>query len=186
MADTIGQFAVLVQAGAARGACLVRLTNLLAANRYAAVALEFDDTGATRPVAEGETLLVTNLAEPADAPGQLSAGAEAVALDVEGRWVIFLRPDSAGGAALFPARVLATQGSGLYTVRPQVLGPSGEFSDAPGAADLTARNLAELSLGPGAAVPNDTIILATILADTATPPTLRYVFDHPAYAKYLT
>jgi hypothetical protein len=34
-------------------------------------------------------------------------------------------------------------------------------------------------------VEDDAIVLVTILRDTGTPPVLRYVFDHPAYAKYL-
>lgn len=185
MTDALAHFGTLVQAGGANGACLVRLVNLVAANRYAARCVEFGDNGATQPVGD-ERITVTNLAEPADATGQLPADTEAVAVDVEGRWVIFIRPGGGGATAQFPAKVLAALGDGVYTVREQAVSPVGTFSDAPGAANLTARNLAELSLGPGAAVPNDTILLATAVEDTGTPATLRYVFDHPAYAKYLT
>ncbi|MBN1942724.1 MAG: hypothetical protein JW849_05450 [Phycisphaerae bacterium] len=188
MTDAIAHFGTLVQAGAALGACLVRLVSLQAANRYTARRVEFADDGTTQ-FADDETLTVTNLAEPADTAGQLTADTEAVAIDAEGRWVIFIRlggEGNGGATAQFPAKILSAQGGGLYTVREQALSPAGVFSDAPGATDVTARNLAELALGPGAAVPNDAIILATAIEDTGNPPTLRYVFDHPAYAKYLT
>jgi len=91
-----------------------------------------------------------------------------------------------GGVTIFPARIVApAAGAGNYTVREQVISAEGGFSDKPGAANLTATNLAELSLGAGAAVDDDTIVLVLTVADTGSPPTLRYVFDHPAYAKYL-
>jgi hypothetical protein len=187
MTDAIAHFGFLVQAGAARGVCLVRLVSLVAANRYTARPVEFAADGATQLVSD-ETFMVTNLAEPADAAGQLAADTEAVAIDAEGRWVIFVRVGQSGGGgatAQFPARVVISQGQALYTVREQAVSPAGTFSDTSGATNLTARNLAELTLGPGAAVPDDTMVLVTAVEDTGAPPTLRYVFDHPAYAKYL-
>lgn len=187
MTDAIGHFGTLVQAGVARGACLVRLVSLSAANRYTARAVEFTADGTTQFVSN-DTLTVTNLAEPADTAGQLVADTEAVAIDVEGRWVIFVRLGGSGGGATaqFPAKVLSAQGQGLYTVREQAVSPAGSFSDAVGATNVTARNLAELTLGPGSALPDDTLVLVTAIEDTGSPATLRYVFDHPAYAKYLT
>ena len=89
------------------------------------------------------------------------------------------------GAALFPARIINSQGGAVYIIREQEISANGTFSDAPGATDLTGRNLAELSLGPAAAVATDTIVLVTTLKDTSSPPALQYVFDHPAYAKSL-
>ncbi len=186
MTDAIAHFGTLIQAGAAHGACLVRLTGLAAANCYTAHRVEFRDDGSTQP-ADDETITVTNLAEPADAPGALTAGVEAVAIDAEGRWVIFVRLGGASGAtAQFPAKVISAQGGAVYTVREQAISVAGTFGDAAGAVEVSACNLAELSLGLGAAVPADTIVLVIAIEDTSTPPTLRYVFDHPAYAKYLT
>jgi hypothetical protein len=46
-------------------------------------------------------------------------------------------------------------------------------------------NLSELSLGPGAAVPVGQIVVVLATTDTGSPPTVRYHFDHPMYAKYL-
>jgi len=49
-----------------------------------------------------------------------------------------------------------------------------------------AHNLAELTLGCGAAVDDGAIVVVSRLTDSGTPSTERYVFDHPVYAKYLS
>jgi len=172
----------LAQVGGMTGVRLVCLIELEAANRYKARPIEFDEDGKTQFVGM-ETLTVTNLAEPADTEGKVPEDTDAVAVDVEGRWVVFVRPT---GAAVFPARALSSQGSGTYTVREQVATGAGTFADKQGAESITAYNLAELSLGPGAAVDYGTIVLVTELQDTNDPPAVRYVFDHPVYAKYLS
>jgi len=185
--DALSPFGTLLHAGDALGLTLVRILSVQSGNRYSAQAVEFDDD-ATQLI-DGATLTVTNLAEPADETGQLPADTEAVAVDVEGRWIVFVRLDSGGegGSSVgFPARIVSAQGGAVYTVREQAISPEGTFSDAAGTSNQTARNLAELSLGPGAAVPDDTIVWVAGLEDTGTPPTVRYVFDHPAYAKYLS
>ncbi|MDY6913368.1 MAG: hypothetical protein SVT52_02775 [Planctomycetota bacterium] len=173
----------LAQIGDPSGIRLVRIQQLHQNNQYTAAPIEFDDDGATQLVDDG-AMIVTNLAEPADEPGQVPAETDAVALDVEGRWIVFLRQAGTTTSA-FASRVVSSQSGAAYTVRPQLLEGSGEFSDDPEASDITASNLAELSLGPGAAVDVDTIVLITMLMDEGNPPTVRYFFDHPAYAKYL-
>lgn len=176
--DALGRWA---QASGAKAAQLIRIVEHFDENRYTARPIAFDAEGGTEVVGS-ETLTVTNLAEPADANGQVPPDTDAVAIDVGGRWVVFLR---AVPGAFFPAKVVASQGNAAYTVREQIATGSGTFADAPGAANLTAYNLAELSLGPGAAVENNTIVLVLTVMDNSTPPTARYVFDHPVYAKYL-
>ena len=171
----------LVQVGWAHGIKLVCLTELDEANRYTARPVEFDDDGETQTVGT-KTLTVTNLAEPSDIDGQVPANTDAVALDVDGRWVVFVRPKV---TASFPARIVSSQGSGAYTVREQTVTGAGTFADRSGVSNVTAHNLAELSLGPGAAVDEDAIVVVSIFADTSNPPADRYVFDHPVYAKYL-
>ena len=159
---------------------LVRVTAHDSGNRYTARPIAFNALGETELVGT-KTLTVTNLAEPANAGGSVPADTNALAVDAGGRWIVFLRQS----ADSFPAKVVAAQAGAAYTVRRQVATGAGTFADAPGATDLTAHNLAELSLGPGAAVDADTIVLVQVLTDNGTPPTARYVFDHPAYAKYL-
>jgi len=176
--DALGRWA---QASASKAAQLVRVVAHVAGNRYTARPISFDAAGGTEIIGT-ETLSVVNLAEPADADGQVQPNTDAVAVDVGGRWVVFLRPIP---AAFFPAKVIASQGDGAYTVREQIATGAGTFADAPGAPDLTAYNLAELSLGPGAAVDDGTIVLVLTVMDNGNPPVARYVFDHPAYAKYL-
>lgn len=171
----------LAQIGTSLGVQLVRLIRCEAHNRYAAVPVEFDADGATQPADDAE-LTVLNLAEPADAAGTLPAGTDAVAIDVEGRWVAFVRP-AAQGASSLPARITASLGGAAYTVLPQVCADQANFQPQPGAAAVTAVNLAELSLGSGAAVDVGTLVLLTSLTDSVGA--TRYVFDHPAYAKYL-
>jgi hypothetical protein len=174
----------LAQVGDALGVQLVRILEVDENNRYTAVPVEFDSDGATQP-AEEQTLTITNLAEPADSPGQVPSGTDAVALDIEGRWIVFLRQEAAEAVASFPAKIVSSLGGSAYGVLEQVCTGPGSFADKDGAPQVTAHNLAELSLGPGAAVDIGTIVLAIALTDTGNPPTVRYVFDHPAYAKYL-
>ncbi len=171
----------LVQAGSSPGLRLVRLLEVVQANRYEASPIEFDSSGQT-VCPEEETLTVTNLAEPADSLGQVPENTDAVALDVEGRWIVFLRPSR---STSYPARVISSQGSGEYSVREQIATGAGTFTDKSGASDVTAYNLAELSLGSGAAVELNSIVIVTVLMDNGDPPVGRYVFDHPVYAKYL-
>jgi hypothetical protein len=169
----------LAQEGTARGVLLVRITGLDANNRYKAVAIEFQHDG-TMVAADATEIRVTNLAEPADMPGQLSAGTEAVAVDVEGRWIVFVRQAS----SVFPAKITSGGAGGAYTAREQVSG-GGTLADRQDTADIDVTNLAEMTLGPGGAVDAGTIVLVAALQDAGNPPTLRYVFDHPVYAKYL-
>ncbi len=176
--DGFGRFA---QLGNSNGVMLVRITGLQDANQYDARPIEFDDNGQPQFVGE-EIKTVINLAEPADATGQIPDNTDAIAIDVEGQWVVFVRPSESG---VFPAKVINSQGSGVYSIREQTPTGTGTFADKQGATNIDAQNLAELSLGPGAAVDTGTIILATATPDNGSPPTVRYSFDHPAYAKYL-
>ncbi len=171
----------LAQVGERVGVQLVRVVARESGNRYTARPVEFAADGATQ-FAEEATLTITNLAEPADVDGMLPAGAEVVAVDVEGRWVALLRPPA---GTRFPAKVISADGDATYTVREQSIAADGSFADATGFVDVSARNLAELDLGPGAAVDVGTIVVAFSHYDTGDPPTLRYFFDHPPYAKYL-
>jgi len=174
-------FGLWAQVASGRRARLVRITSRDEGNRYTAQPIEFDSEGDTQTVGSA-TLTVTNLAEPAGGGAGLPADADALAVDAGGQWVVFLRPSA---LATFPAEVISSQGDAAYTVREQVATGAGTFADAPGADDVTAHNLAELSLGPGAAVDDGTIVIVHAVADNGSPTTTRYLFDHPAYAKYL-
>ena len=169
------------QAGAAKAAQLVRITGLYEGNRYQARPIAFDAGGQTEIVGP-VTLTVTNLAEPAEGPGEVPSSTDALAIDAGGRWVVFIRKPP---RAVFPARIVSSEGGAAYTVREQVVGSGGDLEDAPGATDLTACNLAERSLGPGAAVDEDAIVLVLAVTDGGSPPTIRYFVDLPTYAKYL-
>jgi len=174
--DAMGRW---VEVSASKAAQLVRITAHDESNRYTARPIVFDAVGETEIVGN-DTLTVTNLAEPTDTDGQVPDDTDAVAIDVGGRWIVFIRPV---GSVIFPVKIMASQGAAAYTVREQVATGAGTFADATGATNITAHNLAELSLGPGAAIANDTIVLVLTVVDNGTPPTVRYVFDHPGYAK---
>jgi len=88
-------------------------------------------------------------------------------------------------AMTFPAKIVSSQGGAAYTVREQTFNAQGNLIDKPGVSDVSAKNLAELTLGPGAAVDTGTIVVVAAVLDQASPPNMRYVFDHPTYAKYL-
>ena len=171
----------LAQAAAPKTAQLVRITEHQAGNRYTARPVAFDALGDTETVGE-TTLTVVNFAEPADAEGFVPPGTDALAVDAGGRWIVYLPPPA---SAVFCAKVVASAGGAAYTVREQAATGAGTFEDAEGMAAVTAYNLAELSAGPGAAVDDDTIVLVLAVTDTGSPPTVRFVFDHPVYAKYL-
>jgi len=164
-----------------RAAQLVRITAHDDDNRYTARPIEFDDAGGTTIVGT-RTLTVVNLAEPVSTPGQAPEDTDAVAADVGGRWVVFVQPPS---SASFPAKVTSSQGSAAYAVREQVATGAGTFADASGTSNVTAHNLAELSLGDGDAVDSGTIVIVHAIVDNGATPTVRYIFDHPVYAKYL-
>jgi len=164
-----------------KAAQLVRLTAHDEDNRYTARPIAFDAQGGT-DVVGAATLTVTNLAEAVDSMVRVPPDTDAIAIDAGGRWVVFIRLAT---LAVFLAKVIASLGGSGYTVREQVATGEGTFADAPGAVNWTAHNLAELSLGSGAAVDNGTILIVRATLDNGNPPTARYIFDHPAYAKYL-
>ena len=172
----------LIQAGMPAGVSLVRIVELDDDNRYIVRPIEINANGDTQTIGE-DTLVVTNLAEPSGQAGKLPADTDVVAVDIDGRWVICSRQ---AGTVMFPAKVVSHQSSEVYTVREQQISPAGAFSDAPGSINITARNLAEVSIGSGGAVDNDTVVLVTAVEDSGDPPTLRYVFAHPSYAKYMS
>jgi len=174
----------LGQIGTTLGVQLVRLTGRQGDNQYDALPVEFDANGETQ-VAENQPLTVLNLAEPADEEGELPPDIEAVAIDVEGKWVIFVREASpAIPSSARPARVTDWEvGQARYRVCWQEYnGSTGQFTDT-NEYKPVAINLAELSFGRPAAVDINTIVLVTAIVDSGG--TTRYVFDHPAYAKYL-
>lgn len=171
----------LAQIGGAGGVQLVRIASPLAGNVYLARPVEFDAAGDAQ-LSGDETLEVTNLGEQATAGGEIEADTDAVAIDVEGRWIVFVRPATSGGGSL-PARITAALGGAKYSARLQTWNGAA-LVDATPSNNLTAINLAEATLGPGAAVDVGTAVLLTRLgADAAGSET--YAFDHPAYAKYL-
>jgi hypothetical protein len=173
----------LAQVGSSMGVQLVRISGLSGGNRYCADPVEFGPDHATR-LAGADAITATNLAEPADSNGLLPAGTEAVAIDVEGLWIIYVRP-TATASLCFAARVAGSLGGAVYSLVEQVSqGPSG-MADKSGGLSVAGRNLAELTLGPGAAVDAGTIVLVTAIADQQNASSQQYVFDHPAYAKYL-
>ncbi len=175
--DALHRFA---QLGSAVGVQLVRITEVTEGNQYKASPIAFNADGQAA-VVDGKELTVINLAEPADSAGTLPAGTDAVAIDVESRWVIFVRQSALGTIA----KIVASLGGARYTVREQVMVEQGQFNDKPHADDIAAVNLAEVSLGPGAAVDIGVVVLVMAIQQAANPPSLAYVFDHPAYAKYL-
>lgn len=175
--DRLSRFA---QAGPACGVRLVQVTSPVGGNRYNADQVEFNADGTTS-LWGGQTFVVTNLAEPADSSAQLSAGDQAVAIDVEGRWVIFVRSAQAASCV---ARIVSAADGPYYLVHEMVASGEG-FVDKPGAVDVRACNLAEATLGPGGAIDAGVRIILQELPDSNAPANINYVFDHPVYAKYL-
>jgi len=92
-------------------------------------------------------------------------------------------PSAEPSMRTFPAKVVSSQGSAAYTVREQAITAAGSFVDKAGTSNVTAKNLAELTLGTGSAVDTGEIVLVTSVIDQTGG--MRYIFDHPAYAKYL-
>ncbi len=176
--DALGR---LAQLGQATGLQLVQIKSLDEDNVYTAEAIEFDDEGSSVRSAGGADMTVVNLAESPDEDGQLPADTKAVAVDVEGKWVILVRPTS---AITFAAQVLYSFGDARYRVRPQV--PVGEntFIDDPLGSDINACNLAELALEDTMGVDADIIVLVTALPTHSDPPTIRYAFDHSPSDEY--
>jgi len=170
----------LAQLGQATGLQLVRITALDEGNRYTAEPIEFDAEGDTQSAQAGNVTVI-NLAEPADEDGQLPAETNAVAVDVEGKWVILVHPAI---ESPFVGKVLYALGGCLYRIRPQA--PVGEntFADKSGAADINACNIAELDIEDPLGVDADSLVLVATVRTDGDPPTIRYVFDHPDYNEF--
>ena len=84
-----------------------------------------------------------------------------------------------GGTTSFPAKIVSHDEDALYTVRQQSMSATASFSDKSGTSNITAVNLAELTLGDGGGVDDDEIVSVHVHEDG------YYYFDHPVYAKYL-
>ena len=86
-----------------------------------------------------------------------------------------------GGSAAASAEVakVVALGSGYsYTVRPQDWNTQTQaLVDRSGAADVTARNIAEIGIGPGQMLDVGTYVMLQALGGI-------YVFSHPVFAKY--
>jgi hypothetical protein len=179
MADaTADRFRRFWRLGGRRDVRLLRLTGAIGGNVYEGEPVEFASDGSTMTTGE-PAIEVTNLAESSAGAAALAEGAEVLAIDVEGRWVAYAAPAS---AATMLARVQSADGGASYTVVEQVVAAGG-FADAPGAAAVSAQNLAEIDLGPGAGVDSGAIVLVAASADGAGQ--VHYLFDRPVYAKYL-
>jgi hypothetical protein len=178
--DALGHWA---EASASQGSQLVRVLSCQQANRYTAAPIGFASDGSTQ-LLNAPNLTVTNLSEPATGTGTIAPNTDALAIDAGGRWVIFVRNAVAASGVAFAGKVISALGGAGYTVREQVFSAGG-YHDKSGVADVQADNLAEMSLGSGAAVDAGTIALVLGSLDGDTPPTLHYVFDHPLYAKYM-
>ncbi len=92
---------------------------------------------------------------------------------------------SAASSTEFSAKIISADGDEVYTVREQAITGQGAFVDKTGTSNISARNLAELSLGSGGGVGVGEIVLIYTLQDTDEPPSTVYVFSCPVYAKYL-
>lgn len=172
----------LLRAGRRSGVRPVRLRSVETLNCYNARLLRADAEGELK--LSERTLTVVNLAESSSVTGSVPPDTDCLAFDVEGLWVTYVRPGEAG-ASLFAARVVSAISGASYSVLEQTLESDGDFADADGTSAITAVNLPEQSVGSGGAVEADTIVLITAMADAGTPPTVRYFFSHPPYAKYL-
>lgn len=183
MTSTNFHFALrrLAQEGSATWLRLVRVGEHQGTNLYQGQFLEVLADGSLEPTTDLPVEVLDLGESPADG-GKLPEGLDTVAMDVEGRWVIFVAPS---GQASFPARVVQAVSVENYLVREQAVNAGGLFVDAPGAIDLPACNLAERSMGPGGAVSVGQVVIVHVVAGGGSVPQLTYVFDHAVYAKYM-
>jgi hypothetical protein len=147
----------------------VQIAAATSGNEYQATVVRTTD--GAQPVS-AESLQVTNLAEPVDQDGQLSTGTQAIALQVDGQWTVFVPTTS-----VFVGRIVTALGAGRYSIREQRYSETGTLDDAPEVAALAATNLAEVDVTPGDGLSPDTRVLVAAVPDTASPPTLHHVFD---------
>lgn len=84
-------FARYVQISSSAGVQLVRMTELQEKNIYTARPIEFDEDGQAVFIGQS-TMSVVNLGELSDRDGSLHLPVDAVAIDVEGRWVVMVGP----------------------------------------------------------------------------------------------
>lgn len=175
--DAIGRFS---QAGGIAGVLLVRIKSHETSNRYKAAILEMNSSWSLSEVAGADQIDVMNVCE-SDDDEHVDNDTDAVAIDVEGRWIVFIRK-ATGGALLIPAKVVSSSGGASYELELLGLGEDSEFAATE--TTVSATNLAEMNLGPGGAVDIDSIVLLTEIK-SSDGGSGQYFFDHPTYAKYL-
>jgi hypothetical protein len=179
--DILGRFA---QLGQSAGVRLVKLTSHVAGNVYEASVLTLDSQGGIMAAAHTTTLEVINLAEAEDSDGQIVTDTPAVAVDIEGRWVVYVQTHPNDP---FVGELLYTSGTGLYGVRPQA--PTGQSSPTSpvdfenNGATIMATNLAELGMSTLGLETGRKVIIHAV-PSTDTPPVYHYVFDHPHEEEY--
>jgi hypothetical protein len=175
--DALGRFAQLGQSG---GVQLVKITSHVSGNQYEGSVLTLDADGNVDAAPDTVAIDVVNLAEAEDSDGQIGSNTPAVAVDVEGRWVVYIQPTP--GRA-FVGELVSTSGTGLYTVRPQA--PTGQSAPtAPvgfenNGATLEATNLSEVGTS-SASLDTGLKVLIHAVPTSDNPPLFYYVFDHPA------
>ncbi len=179
--DILGRFA---QLGQSAGVQLVKLTSHIAGNTYSASVLTLDGEGAIAAADHTVSLEAINLAEAADSDGQILVDTPAVALDVEGRWVVYVQPDP---GRPFVGELLYTSGTGLYGVRPKA--PTGQSSPTSPVGfenhgmPILATNLAELGMST-LGLEAGRLVIVHAMATADNPPLYYYVFDHPHEEEY--
>ncbi len=179
--DMLGRFA---QLGQSSGVQLVKLTSHLVGNVYGASVRTLDGEGDIVAADHTVSLEVINLAEAEDSDGQVPSDTPAVAVDLDGRWVVYVQthPDQP-----FVGELLYTSGTGLYGVRPQA--PTGQSSPTSPVGfenhgmPIMATNLAELGMST-LGLEAGRMVIVHCVATADTPPLYHYVFDHPHEEEY--
>jgi hypothetical protein len=121
-----------------------------------------------------DTLEVVNLAEPETSGGQVASGTPAVAIDVEGQWVVYARPFD---KMCFVGKVSSSLGDGVYSISP--MDPTDDDDFAARGGTVNAINLWEEIGTTSGSVLVGTYVLVTVVEAESDPTTMAYVFSHP-------
>lgn len=165
------RFAQMAQLGQATGVQIVALASHVTGNRYTASPMEFAADGSLGAVVDAEPLMVVNLAETPVDGGAGTLGTVTAAVDVEGRWVVVVRPYS---QLSFVGKVLSRNGA-VYAV--DAMDPVGDGTFRSRSETVSATNLRELDVTSYGGVRIGSHVLVSAVEAASNPPTVAYVFS---------
>ena len=167
----------LIQVGTIQSLKLCKIKSLVINNKYSACEL---DNNSDQLAETENTFEVYNLAESPVQSGQLSTPTNALTMEIHGKYYVYI---SEGGSSVTLGKIVSSAGGAKYNIQPVTMRDTGQ-TDPASSTQISAFNLAEMTVGPGGAVDNNTLVILHQIAASNSDDPIN-IFSHTTYAKYL-